>query len=60
MPGVGGGLGDHVQHRVAQRAGRLYEWLLEVNFGLRGGSPLPARTLLERLLVRLARPDARN
>jgi DNA polymerase-3 subunit delta len=38
-----------------KRAVQLYDWLLEVNLGQRGGSALPPRTLLERLVVRLAR-----
>lgn len=37
-----------------RRADCLYDWLLEVNMGLRGDSPLPERTLLERFLLRLA------
>jgi DNA polymerase-3 subunit delta len=38
------------------RAGKLYDWLMELNMGLRGGSPLPERTQFERLLVRIAKP----
>jgi DNA polymerase-3 subunit delta len=47
-----------LRHLSLGRALRLYDWLLEVNMDLRGGSPLPERTLLERLLLRLARPLA--
>jgi DNA polymerase-3 subunit delta len=39
-----------------RRADRLFDWLLEVDFGIKGGSPLPPRLLLERLIVKLARP----
>lgn len=35
------------------RAERLYDWLVELDLGLKGGSQLPPRTLMERLLVRL-------
>jgi DNA polymerase-3 subunit delta len=42
-------------HLGRRRTDRLYDWLLEVDFGMKGGSPLPPRTLLERLVVRLAR-----
>ena len=36
------------------RAAKLYDWLLEINMGLRGENPLPERTQFERLLLRLA------
>jgi DNA polymerase-3 subunit delta len=36
-------------------ADRLYDWLLESDLGLKGSSQLPPRTLLERLVVQLAR-----
>lgn len=35
------------------RAARLYDWLIEIQMGLRGGSPLPERTQFERLILRL-------
>jgi DNA polymerase-3 subunit delta len=41
-----------------QGAARLYDWLLQLNMDLRGNSPLPARTLFERLVLRLAREQA--
>jgi DNA polymerase-3 subunit delta len=37
------------------RAERLYDWLLEADLGMKGGSTLEPRTVLERLLVRLAK-----
>lgn len=40
-----------------RKASRLFDWLLEVDLGLKGSSQLPPRTLLERLLVRLANPQ---
>jgi DNA polymerase-3 subunit delta len=40
-----------------RKAARLFDWLLEVDLGLKGSSPLPPRTLLERLIVRLANPE---
>jgi DNA polymerase III subunit delta len=48
---------QQLRHIGRRRANRLYDWLLEVDFGMKGGSPLPERTLLERLVVRLARPQ---
>jgi DNA polymerase-3 subunit delta len=45
-----------LRHLGRARAAQLYDWLLELNWGLRGGSPLPERTQFERLLVRMARP----
>ncbi len=39
-----------------RRLDRLYDWLLETDAGMKGGSQLPPTTLLERLVVRLARP----
>jgi len=38
-----------------ERANRLYDWLLELEMGLKGGSPLPPRLQFERLVVRLAK-----
>ena len=48
------GAEDQLRHLGMRRVNRLYDWLLEVNLGLKGGSTLPARTLMERFLVRLA------
>jgi DNA polymerase-3 subunit delta len=39
-----------------RRQDRLYDWLVETDLGLKGGSSLPPRTQLERLVVRLSRP----
>jgi DNA polymerase-3 subunit delta len=45
---------QQLRHLGPRRTDRLYPWLLEVELGLKGSSPLPPRTQLERLLVRLA------
>lgn len=42
----------HLGHR---RLGRLYDMLLEADQGMKGGSQLPPRLLMERLVVQLAR-----
>ncbi len=44
-----------MKHLGRQRTNHLYDLLLEINMDLRGDSALPPRTLLERLLIRLAR-----
>jgi DNA polymerase-3 subunit delta len=38
-----------------RRLDSLYDWLLETDFGIKGASPLPPRTQIERLIIRLAR-----
>jgi DNA polymerase-3 subunit delta len=43
-----------LRHLGRRRIERLYDWLLEADTGLKGGSQLPYRTQLERLVVRLA------
>jgi DNA polymerase-3 subunit delta len=48
---------QQLRHLGRRRIDRLYDWLLEVDLGLKGSSQLPARTLLERLVVRLARKN---
>jgi DNA polymerase-3 subunit delta len=49
---------DHqLRHLGRTRVNQLYTWLLETDLGLKGFSQLPARTLLERLVVRLARAE---
>lgn len=44
------------RHRGAQ----LYDWLLQTDLDLKGASALPPRLILERLIVRLAAPEARQ
>ena len=48
---------QQLRHLGRPRAERLYDWLLEMNMGMRGGSPLSEQTLLERFVVRLARKE---
>ncbi|MFL5242445.1 MAG: DNA polymerase III subunit delta [Gemmataceae bacterium] len=50
---------QQLRHFGRGRAEQLYDWLVETDLGLKGSSPLPPRTILERLIVRLARPLAR-
>ena len=45
-----------IKHLGMRRLQELPAWLIEINLGLKGGSPLPPRMQLERLLVKLARP----
>jgi DNA polymerase-3 subunit delta len=45
-----------MRHLGRGRLDSLFDWLLQIDLGLKGSSQLPARTLLERLVVRLARP----
>jgi DNA polymerase-3 subunit delta len=44
-----------MRHLGQRRLARLYDWLLEVDLGTKGGSQLPERVLFERLIVRMAR-----
>jgi DNA polymerase III subunit delta len=49
--------GEQVLRRLGRRrALRLYDMMLELNLDIRGNSPLPVETLLERFLLRLAAP----
>lgn len=49
------GCEQQLRHLGRQRANQLFDWLLETDLGMKGSSQLPPRTLLERLVVRLAR-----
>jgi DNA polymerase-3 subunit delta len=44
-----------LKHLGRRRLERLYDWLVEVDQGAKGGSQLRPETLMERLVVRLAR-----
>jgi len=46
---------QQLRHLGRRRLDRVYDWLLETDLGLKGSSQLPPRTLLERLVVQLAR-----
>jgi DNA polymerase-3 subunit delta len=48
---------QQLKHLGPDRAGKLYDWMLELSLDLRGNSPLPPRILLERLIIRLARKE---
>ena len=45
-----------VKHLGRRRLEQISDWLVEVNLGLKGGSPLPERLQMEMLVVKLARP----
>jgi hypothetical protein len=47
-----------LRHLGRRRLDKLYDWLLETDLGMKGSSQLPQRVLLERLVVRRARPRA--
>jgi DNA polymerase-3 subunit delta len=44
-----------MRHLGGQRLECIYDWLLQMNVDLRGGSAMPERTQFERLIIRLAR-----
>jgi DNA polymerase-3 subunit delta len=46
---------QQMRHLGRRRLDALYDWLLQTDFGIKGASALPPRTLLERLVVQLAR-----
>jgi DNA polymerase III subunit delta len=46
---------QQLRHLGRRRLDLIYDWLLEADLGLKGSSQLPPRTLLERLVVQLAR-----
>jgi DNA polymerase-3 subunit delta len=47
---------QHLRHLGQRRLNQIYDWLVQADLGLKGGSTLPPRTLLERLVIQLARP----
>ncbi len=49
------GAEQQLKHLGRRRLEKLYDWLLEVDLGIKGNSQLPPRTLIERLVVNLAR-----
>jgi DNA polymerase-3 subunit delta len=68
IPSFGVKAGEQQLRHLGRRRGeRLYDWLLETDLSLKGTGPqsqLPPRTVIERLVVQLARPlprpDARS
>jgi DNA polymerase-3 subunit delta len=49
---------QQVQHLGRRRLAQLHDWLLEADLTMKSTGGLPGRLVLERLLVRLARPRA--
>jgi DNA polymerase-3 subunit delta len=49
------GAEQQLRHLGRRRLSKLYDWMLEANSGMKGGSQLPARTVMERLVTQLAR-----
>jgi DNA polymerase-3 subunit delta len=49
-----------MNHLGPRRVQRLYGWLLEVDLGMKGGSQLTPRQLLERLVARMAVSESMN
>jgi len=47
-----------LRHLGRRRLDMLYDWLLEADLGMKGSSQLPQKVILERLVVKLARPRA--
>jgi DNA polymerase-3 subunit delta len=45
-----------LQHLGCRRLDHLYDWLVEVDLGMKGGSQLPPAVQLERLVARLSQP----
>jgi DNA polymerase-3 subunit delta len=45
-----------VTHLGLRRLNAITEWLVELNYGLKGGNDLPKNLQMERFIVRLARP----
>jgi len=45
---------EQLRHLGPQRLSQLYDWLLEIDLGLKGSSQLPPRILFERLVLKLA------
>jgi DNA polymerase-3 subunit delta len=56
FPAARQGAHQQLRHLGRRRLNQVYDWLLQTDVGLKGGSQLPPRTLLERLVVQLARP----
>jgi DNA polymerase-3 subunit delta len=56
-PFATGSAETQIRHLGRRRLDRLYDWLLQINMDLRGGSVLPPRTVFERFLLKLARKN---
>jgi DNA polymerase-3 subunit delta len=44
-----------MRHLGWNRLDKLFDWLVEIDQGMKGGSPLPDKLLFERFIVRMAR-----
>ena len=51
------GCEQQLRHLGGRRLDRIYDWLVETDLGLKGSSQLPHQTVLERLVVRLAKKN---
>jgi DNA polymerase-3 subunit delta len=58
QPFARAGVERQLKHLGLRRLGRLYDWLLEADLEMKSSGHLPERVILERLVVRLARPRA--
>lgn len=56
FPAARQGAEQQIRHLGMRRVNRLYDWLIQTDMGMKGSSQLPPRTLLERLVIWLARP----
>ncbi len=46
-----------LRHLGTHRLRKLTDWLVDINYGLKGGNALPERVQVERLIVQLAMPE---
>lgn len=60
FPAARQGIEQQMRHLGKRRLDRLYDWLIQTDMGMKGSSQLPPRTLLERLVIWLARPTVRR
>jgi len=51
---------QQMRHLGRRRLDRLYDWLLDIDLGVKGSNPLPPKMQLERLVTRLAQPREPN
>ena len=59
VPPFGRAAAEKQMRRLGRRRlGQVYDWLLQIDLGLKGMSSLPPRALFERLVVELARAPA--
>jgi DNA polymerase-3 subunit delta len=56
-PAARQGAEQQMRHLGKRRLDQLFDWLLQTDLGMKGSSQLPPRTLLEKLVVQLARAN---